>query len=177
MGTALATSRKSANSAGENVGTLIARFGHIAEIVRKIFPDDTVKTIARFTGLSVGAAHKKAYAQREFTADELAALLRTERGYDLLTAIIADAKPKWWRLVSASMDVREAQRLQTEARSRIRRAIRGALDADADLSAAIARAEAFSDADFHRPHADALRSMGGVSHSAVASPAKSGSRR
>lgn len=167
----------SANVANENAGTPHTHFGYIAAIVRKTFPHDTVKTLARITGLSVGAANKKTHAQREFTADELAKMLRTDRGFELLTAIMADAEPNWWRLVSASMDVREAQRLQVEARARIRRAVRGALNADAELTAAIARADAFSDADFMRPHADALRAMAGVPDRTVATAVSKGARR
>lgn len=176
MSTALVIGDGSANVADENTGRPSPHLGYIAAIVRKAFPSDTVKTFARKTGVSLGAANKKVHAQRPIYADELAALLRTDEGFDLLTAIMAGTRPKWWRLVSASMEVREAQRLQAEARARIRRAVRGALDADADLTAAIARAEALSDQDFHRPHLDALGAMARVSDRAVAAASK-GARR
>lgn len=146
--------------------------GTAVSAIRAAFPEHARKLIASIFGASDGAVKKKLEGDRPFSADELAALLRTERGFDLLTAIMADAQPKWWVLCSAFMEVREAHRLQAKARVRIRRAIRSALDADTYLTAAISRAEAFQDQDFHSPHADALRAMGGVPHSAVAAPAK-----
>lgn len=176
MRAASAMAGVAANRAPLGAGTPTTRNGYIAAAVRRIFHEDTVKTFARFTGLSVGAANKKVHGQRTIDADEMARLLRTDDGFEFLTALMADAQPKWWVLCSAFMEVREAQRLQAEARLRIRRAVRGALNADADLTAAISRADALSDADFHRPHADALRSMAGVPDRAVAAAAKGRAR-
>jgi len=161
-----------ANSTDMPRGMSTTLSGYIVAALQKIFPDDTVKSYADLIGVSLTSANKQIHRQRNFTADDIAELLRTDHGFEILTAIMADAKPKWWVLVSSFMEVRDAQRLQAEARARIRRAVRGALDADADLTAAIARADTLSDADFYRPHADALRSMAGLPNSSLASTTK-----
>lgn len=151
-----------ANCGAAQPGPSRSQGGTALDAVRAAFPEHTRKLVASIVGLSAGATKKKLEGDRPFKADELAAMLRTERGFELLTAVMADAKPAWWVLCSAFMEVRTAQRLQAKARRRIARAVRSTLNADADLTAAIARAELFSDEEFHRPHADALRSMAGI---------------
>lgn len=166
------TLTRSANYRAAPSGPSRSQGGAIVDAVHAAFPEHARKLISTLTGLSAGATKKKLEGDRPFHAEELAAMLRTDRGFELLTAIMADAKPRWWVLCSAFMQVREAQRLQAKARAKIRNAVRSALDADADLTAAITRAEAFSDPDFMRPHADALRTTAGIFDRTVASTAK-----
>lgn len=146
--------------------------GRILAAFAKIFPDYTSKLLARLLGLSESGARKKLDGDRKLDIDEFCVMLHTDEGFEYLTAVMAESQVKWWRLMSASMTAREAQRLQAAARTRIRRVIRESIDADADLSAAIARAEAFSDQEFHRPHADALRSMGRLQNRTMAPAGK-----
>lgn len=168
MSTANTAIARGANFRAAPSGPPGSQGGAIVDALRDVFPEHARKLIATFTGLSPGATKKKLEGDRPFHADELAALLRTDQGFELLSRIMAGSRPRWWVLCSAFMEVRDAQRLQAKARAKIRKA----LNADADLSAAIARADALSDEDFHRPHVDALRSMGGVSDRAMASATK-----
>lgn len=110
---------------------------------------------------------------RSLSSDALANLIRSEEGYRFLEAVMAGAKPKWWRLCVPLMDFAEVREMQIAARKKMRRAVQGALDADDSLSASIAATEAalpFSDEEFRRPHLDAMRAMAGPSHRAVAPP-------
>lgn len=110
--------------------------------------------------------------ERKFSGAELAKLLQTEEGFHFIAAIMADAatKPQWWRICAPTMEAADIRTMQLKAQRRIKKALEGAIDADKDLSAAIARADtfAFYDPDFYRPHSDALRSMASVPDRAVA---------
>ena len=136
----------------------------------KLFPQHARKTLARLLGLSDKAAMKKLAGQRMLSVDEFATLLRTPEGFTYLTAIMADSTVQWWRIMAPLMEVAEVQAMQLRARRKFRRAVKGAIDADTSLSAAIARADALmvSDEDFHRPHADALRAVARIPDRAVA---------
>lgn len=120
-------------------------------------------------GIKQRAAKHRMAGTRKFSAHDLALLLRTEQGLDVLSAVMAGATPRWWR---------ECVQQQTVAQARkgLRQAVKAALDADQSLSDAIATADAFSDADFHRPHLDALRAIGRVPDRALAQAAKRGGR-
>lgn len=158
-----------------------AETGVISQVLRnllaELFPIKTWGKVAAVLGLSDRGARHRMEGTRAFSADELAALLRTEHGYRVLTAVMADAAPSWWRICAPLMEVAEIQQMQIAARRRLQRVVKGALDADAELSAAIARADALCDPDFHRPHADGLRAMARLPDRAVASAAGKGRGR
>lgn len=118
----------------------------------------------RWIGVSDKTAKRKLKLERRLTDDEIGKLIRSERGFEVLTAIMGDAKPLWWRIVVPLMDAADARRMQIAARRRMKQTIESALDADQSLTAAIRRAEALSvqDEEHVSPHLDALRSMGGV---------------
>lgn len=136
----------------------------------ELWPIKATHGLAASSNTSPRSVERWSQGKGGISAEALANLIRSDHGFQFLTAIMADAQPKWWRVCAALMDANDAQRLQMQARRRLRRVIRGALDADVELTASIARADSLlvHDADFARPHADALRSMGGLSHRAVA---------
>lgn len=108
-------------------------------------------------GLKESAAKSRFAAgksRRDFSVEELQALLHSEEGLDFLVAVMADARPRWWVWALKVMklaDLRrtqhetqqEALRLESEMGAEVgsRRRIRNALDANASLSASLARAE------------------------------------
>jgi hypothetical protein len=154
----------------------------IAECLKNIFHEKTWASVEKLLWPGQErerlAKHRLA-ATRDFTVDELATLLRSEHGFTILSAIMTDARPGWWRLCMPLMQAADARKLQRQAQAKIARALKGALDADDDLSASIARAEAaFSvqDEEFMRPHLDGLRAQSGALHRAMASKTK-GPRR
>jgi hypothetical protein len=176
MPTAFALAGGKANFRTAPTGPARPRGGATLHAIKKVFPEHARKVIGRFLNLSEGGAKKKIEGDREFTADELAALLRTEHGFRLLTEIMVNARPKWWVLCSAFMRVRSAEKMQAQARDEIKSAMQDALDADATLAATISHADALlvHDENFMRPHVDALRTMGGVQNRPVVKASKEG---
>lgn len=124
----------------------------------------------RWLGVSDKTAKRKLNFERSLTVEELGVLIRSERGFEVVAAILGDAKPAWWRIVVPLMDAADARKMQIAARRRVAKTIESVLDADRHLNAAIERAEALAvqDEEHARPNIDALRSMRRLSGRAVA---------
>lgn len=142
----------------------------ISETLARICPDKTWAYIANLIGVKERAAKHRKAASRPYSADDLRKILHSENGFIVLAAIMADSNARWWKVCFPLMQVAEVQAMQLRARKKISQALLGAVDADADLTAAIARADTLlvHDADFARPHADAVRAMAGLSRGPVA---------
>lgn len=179
MGNVVSIAVGNAKSGAASLGPSRSQSGAIIETLRKIFPEHARKVLAVTLGISFGAAKKKIEGDREISLDEFAVLLRTPKGFQYLTAVMSDSTVQWWRLLAPMMEVAEVQAMQNNARRKLRKAVQGALDADADITAAIARAEALTvqDEEFHRQGADAIRAMAGLPNRAVAAPARKGQSR
>lgn len=161
-GSAVCVTRNDQNGALQNA---------IALAFRDIFPRKTWLEIAEWFGLSERGAKHRLAGSRDFTAEEIAIMLRSEHGLTFLSAIMADATPRWWVAFKQQVAIKDARRLETAARRKLQEAI----DAEADLSATIAHTEALSDQDFTRAHTDALRSFSRLPHRPV--DATAGRRR
>jgi hypothetical protein len=129
------------------------------------------------------AKHRLA-GTRDYTVEELQALLRSEEGLDFLVAVMGDAQPAWWRWMTRVMTLAAVRRRQAQDAQEIlklettgdvdvgaRRRIKGALDADRRLSSAIAKAE--TTLGLSRPNVDRMGAAadgrsGGLSRGAVA---------
>lgn len=146
----------SAVSCGESRNKLRLNF-EIASTARRVFPIKTALQLVEITGYPLRTVESWLTGSVKIPSDALAQLLRCERGVDFLGAVMADARPAWWRKTLAYFAALDAMSLQRRARRKLREAI----DADRDTSAAIARADALlvQDEDFYGPQADALRSM------------------
>jgi hypothetical protein len=170
MSTVLTMEGRTANPRVAVTGPSKSQSGAVIEALRKIFTEHARKVLAVTLGISFGAAKKKIEGDRELSLDEFVTLLHTPKGFQYLTAVMADSQVQWWRLLAPMMEVAEVQAMQNRARRKLRKAVQGAFDADADITAAITRADALlvQDEDFHRQGADALRSMGRIPHRAVA---------
>lgn len=104
--------------------------------------------------ISESVAKHRLRGSRDYTSDEIRKLLQSEEGLEFLVALMADAEPKWWWWAKQVMSVasikrrrkedeQEILRLETSAPAEpgARRRIKGALDANRSISAAIDRAE------------------------------------
>lgn len=145
---------------GETSSAVISKIKEMYEYPAVIF--------GRWLGVSDKTAKRKLNLERALTAEELGVLIRSERGFEVVAAIMGDSKPAWWRIVVPLMDAADARKVQLAARRRLKQTIESALDADRTLTAAILHAEALSDQDHTGPYVDALRSMGRVPNSTVA---------
>lgn len=149
------------------IGTATAA---VLRVAQGLFASKVVQNVIAETGASESTVKRWKSGRREMGVEDFAKLLRTEEGVLYLTAVMAESQPTWWQMFCAHLDKADAQRLQAQARNRLRRAVTRGLDADAALTAAINRAEvlAFQDPEFSGAHVDALRSFGRVPNSAMA---------
>lgn len=140
-------------------------------VINKIMEmyENPAAVFGRWLGISDKTAKRKLQFARTLTVEDLGRLIRSERGFEVLEAVMGNAKPEWWRVVVPLMDAAQARKVQVAARRRLKQTIESALDADRHLTASIQYAEALSDQDHLSPHLDALRSMGGLQDRSLAS--------
>jgi hypothetical protein len=169
--------RQIANRGGAETCTTSAGNGTttatIAAVLRDIFPRKTWSHLGDLLTLEERTAKHRVAATRRFSDDEIAALLHQPFGFKVVAAIMSQAKnpPLWWRVCKPLMELADLQQMQLNARRRLGRLLKGAVDADTDITAAIARAETYlavQDEDFHRQDIDGLGEARRVSHRAVA---------
>lgn len=88
------------NLRGAGTGIKNAVLGNTSDLLVSFFkglwPSATWKGLARSLGLSERTAKHRLARTRDFSADELAALIRSDHGFDVLAIIMADAAPAWW---------------------------------------------------------------------------------
>lgn len=174
MSTTLSIANGKSNLAPAEVGRKKRKPGIIHLALVRVFKDlqeeKTWGAIAELLGLKERTAKHRVFATRSFSDEDIAAMLRSEHGFEFLTAMMGDARPTWWRILRPLMEVAETQKMQERARRRLQSVIKGALDADRDLTAACARAEALAvqDQEFMGSHIDALRATGGLPRGAMA---------
>lgn len=179
MTTSFAIVGANAKNGAAEMGPPRGHSGPIMEAFGKIFPEDTRKILAQFLGLSPDGAKKKLQGDRDLHIDELFTLLRTDEGFSYLAAGMAGSQARWWKVIGLLMEAGDVQTMQIKAQRKLARVMKGAIDADADLSAARARADAllFQDEDFYRSHADALSAMARLPHRTLAPAAGKGRGR
>lgn len=170
MSSIVATAGKRANAESAEGYTGNTQSGYLndalAQVFRKLAPVKTWAALASVLGLTERAAKHRLAGTRDFTADELARLLRTEDGLAFLSAIMAGAEPKWWLIVRGQLRVSSFRQRQ----ARVRQELQEALDEVNRNEAALL----LSDADFHGPHVAAVRAATGPVGSAVAARNKRG---
>lgn len=95
------------------------RFGSIVPLFRSLWPNKTDAELASRIGVSDRWCRQILAEKAKLSSEALAALLRTEDGLAVLEALMADAKPKWWRKFKRQMAFAEVRRLQDETRKRL----------------------------------------------------------
>lgn len=144
----------------------------IVQKINKIFPDDTVKSLASWLDLTWKTAKNRIQGAREFSLEEVAQLLHSEHGFEILSALMAQAPrvPQWWRLCVPLMDLADAERMVVVVRKRTEAAIRNRDEVTDALETQIRRAQtlAIHGEEQAGIHADALRSLARPGHRMVA---------
>lgn len=133
-------------------------------------------------GLSEKTAKNRAYGDRAFTDDDIAALLRSEHWLDVIKLAHAAGPPGYeppasWQVVEALIEDHDARRTSQLAVRKAERALRKALDADESVSAALERAataRAVHRAHVARREASTDRPMGGLPRGAVVAAGRRG---
>lgn len=141
---------------------------------RDLYPVKTSVYLSEVTGFPVRTCEYW-MSKDTLPAEAIWALLQSEHGLELLTAAMHDARPSWWkRLLKVGLIASVMRRREADLRL-----LQKTLDADRDLTSAIANSTALClhDEEFHRPFLDAVGAMAGVQNSAVAEPSKRGGRQ
>jgi hypothetical protein len=153
-----------ANGRGAKSVTRFAQSGSISFAVISKFKemyDKPSAVLADWLHVSERTAKRKINGYRRLSDDDLGRLIRSEQGFEFITAIMAGYQPTWWHICEPLMDAADIRKMQMAAQKRIKKILGDAIDADQSLSASIARADAlaFYGSEQAGVHADALRSM------------------
>lgn len=164
-----------ANLSSVRVGVENHEAGNVSWIVRIIlrdlFPRKTWARVVELLHVSPRVAKHRLAGTREFTAGELAGLLRSEFGQRFLIAVMADAEPAWWRRLRSQLQITDARHYERLARRKIKEAVQHADDTVAALSRA-ETALCLQDEEFYGPQFSLVREVTGVQDSAMAPTAK-----
>lgn len=151
-----ATATATANSGGAETYTRNAPYGYasdaLARVCRAIYPLKTWAFITEHLRLCERSAKHRLAGSRPFTADELAALLRSEDGLAFLSALMAESEPKWWVLVKSHIRHTTFKQRQAQARRELEALIHESNRLQAGETALL-----LSDEEFYRPHLDPAR--------------------
>ena len=148
----------------------------VMRAARSVFPEKTVEQLVAITQASETTVKEWMRGEREMRLDHYARLLATEHTMRFLDAATEKKRPAIWSVLKAIIGAAHARKLQAMAQRHIQRAVTGAFDADAEITASISRAEAFllHDEDFYRPHFDAVGAECGAQNSPVAAASGKG---
>jgi hypothetical protein len=138
----------------------------LSDTAREVF-DKPYRALVDVLKVSDRDAHYRLSGKRKYTAIEIAMLLRSEDGFEFLTAIMANTKPRWWQLCLPFMRM---QKSRDEALGEINEAMRETIDAHRALTETIAKADslAFYGQEQAGVQADALREINRVPDRSVA---------
>lgn len=81
-------------------------------VARSLWPSKTDAALSSKTGASDRLCRYWLANKYNLSADDLAALLRSDEGFQILEAIIGDAKPVWWRAFKRAVRRAELRRQQ-----------------------------------------------------------------
>lgn len=141
----------------------------LIEAVKSVCPVKTWGYLAKLLGISERVAKHRLYCSREFTADEIAGLLRSEDGIHFLVAMMDEARPKWWRTMLRMGVLGGIERRRESDLNLLRKVAHVSDQTAAELPAALM----VQDSEFYGPVFDALDAVARGPGSAVA-PAKRG---
>jgi len=86
--------------------------GAVTNIFKRIQPNKTWALIADTLGLGEHAAKHRAANHRDYSVEEIMVLLHQENGDEILELLMADAMPKWWQGLQASLTLSKAYAAQ-----------------------------------------------------------------
>lgn len=165
--TARGLGKPAAKRAGANFPQVGETNRRVINAIKEMYENPAV-LFGRWLGVTDKSAKRKLGLERSLSSEELGKLIRSERGFEVLEAIMGDAKPEWWRVIIPLKKHADVKLMQRAASRMAVKAIEEALDADRNLTAAIQHAEALQDQDHAGPYLDALRSVGRVQSRAMA---------
>jgi hypothetical protein len=100
----------------------------IIDALRSICPAKTWAYIADLMCASEAVAKHRVACRRDFTPDEIAALLQGDHGFEVLKAMMGHARPAWWRALKRQHEIAALRRGQEEQRKLLERLEREAAE-------------------------------------------------
>lgn len=150
----------------------------IANKIREIYSSKTAETLAVWLRISVRTAKHRLASTREFTLDEVAVILASEHGFQVIAAIMKEAQrttpnwraPDWWNVCEPLMDLADVERMAELARRRAQKIIRKREATDDALESEIRLAQtlAIQGSGPARARLAALQSYAGADRRSVA---------
>lgn len=116
------------NPVVRSLRTTVRAIDVVLRVCAKVLPHKTAVEIARRTDVSPRAAEYWLQGRCGLSADALAALLRSDVGYEILEGLIGEAKPDWWRTFKRTVELSKLRALQEEQRRVIERLEREAAE-------------------------------------------------
>src|ERR1700676_5391869 len=109
MPAASGTERSFANRSASKSVTRFTQVGQINLSIVNRFKEMFEKpaaVLSEMLGVSERTAKRKLGCERELSSDEVGRLIRSEQGFEFITAVMADAPrvPEWWRICAPLME-------------------------------------------------------------------------
>lgn len=136
----------------------------LIQTAKAISPVKTWGYLAGLLQIRDRVAKHRVAGTRTITADEIAALLRSEHGIHFLVAIMDDARPKWWRTLLRMGVLGGIERRRESDLQLLRKVAHVANETAAELPAALM----VQDEEFYGPVFDALDAVARAPNSPVA---------
>jgi len=123
ISTALPKSRQLANSPGETpfAGNeeRCGVFLRLVNAIKHLWPRKTAATVAHLTSTNERTVQFWLACSTRMSVEAVAALLRTDEGYEILVAIMGDCQAEWWLTTQNAHELRRTRRDIAAAQRRI----------------------------------------------------------
>jgi hypothetical protein len=120
---ALPKNRQQANQAGERpfAGNEdpCGVFLRLVNTIKHLWPRKTAATVSHLTGTNERTVQFWLACSTRMSVEAVAALLRTDAGYEILEAIMGDCKAEWWLTTQNAHELRRTRREIAAAQKRI----------------------------------------------------------
>lgn len=131
MAQTMPIARKTANLRGvisfPKNETSFAGFKKLANAIRAAWPKKTAAHVAYLTDTAERTVQFWLAGKTRMSVDAVAALLKTDAGFEILDAIMDGAQPEWFLVAKSAQDIRKSRKAIKKEQARIN-AMREQLD-------------------------------------------------
>lgn len=94
----------------------------LADAIRVCWPRKTAQCVSHLTNTDERTVKFWLAGETRMSVESVGALLRSSEGFAILTAIMGDAKPKWWLAAQSAQEIRTSRIAVKREQERIDRA-------------------------------------------------------
>lgn len=94
-------------------------------LAKTLWPEKTAFFLAAYAGVDPRRAADWLLGKSEPSAQALQTMLRGEHGFEFLAALMAEARPKWWRRFRRQVEISEVRAEHETTRRRLEALERG----------------------------------------------------